>query len=289
MRLISLGGILLFCYPGFAHEIAIPISNTDSLDGSSIIIAGNLLFFSVLYFRGWKKHRLRFPQEKNRSLRQLIFFASAQLTLLVALLSSLERWAENLAWVHMLQHILLMMVAPPLLAMSSVKYIFQWSLPAKIWRQLWLLRRKFQALLIHLENSAFILFSYAFILWLWHLPSFYEQALKGVFVHNLQHLSFFASSYWFWSILLDPFSKRPVQPGLALFYIFVTSIHTMILGVLMALSPRVWYGIYEVRAPRLGWDPLIDQQLAGIIMWMPAGVTYLVVAILLFKRVLQGE
>lgn len=282
LLLPATAGILLLSCSGFAHELTQDPSSTVS--GSSIVIAMNLLVLSILYIIGWIKERHRFPQKKGRSSRLLSFFIASQVTLSVALLSPLDKWSEHLAWVHMLQHILLMMLAAPLMAVSSLGYIFQWVVPANIARHLWIFKWKFQPFLDRLGSPAFIILLFAFILWLWHLPTLYEKALTADFFHNLQHLSFFLASYWFWEILINPLSKRLLHPGLALFYVFVTSIHTMLLGVFMTLSPRVWYEIYKIRAPRIGWNPLIDQQLAGLIMWMPGGLAYLAVTILIFAR-----
>jgi len=255
-------------------------------NSSSIIIFSLSLIF-LLYGLGWVRQKKRFPHLKKFSYWQGGVFILAILTLVTSLLSPVDIYSDFLSWVHMLQHTLLMMVAAPLFAIASPSYMSQWSIPAAFWRKWWLWKwwgkKTFSNFWVKPTQLVVL---YGLTLWIWHIPSLYEEALHTAWVHDLQHISFFLTSYWFWMILIDPARKTPLRPELGLMYLFVTSIHSMVLGVLMALSPTVWYEPYLVTAPQFGWDPLKDQQVAGLIMWMPAGITYLIAAIILFLKLL---
>ena len=125
---------------------------------------------------------------------------------------------------------------------------------------------------------------YAVGLWIWHLPYLYEWALQDPLVHDIEHLTFFIVSCLFWRVTLDVRVHLTLNPAASVLYLFTTSLHTMALGVLMALSPRVWYKVYVGRTEGWGLSPLEDQQLAGLIMWMPGCIVYAVVAAALFAR-----
>lgn len=116
----------------------------------------------------------------------------------------------------------------------------------------------------------------------------YQGALRDPLVHDAQHLSFFVVACLFWRACLDPLGGRRLGPAAALPYLFATSLHASALGVFLALSPRVWYADYATRTSVWGFTPLQDQQLAGLIMWMPACLIYPAVAAVLFGTWLAG-
>ncbi|HEX3990665.1 MAG TPA: cytochrome c oxidase assembly protein, partial [Acetobacteraceae bacterium] len=106
-------------------------------------------------------------------------------------------------------------------------------------------------------------------IWAWHAPAFFDAALANVVFHRLQHLSFLATAVLFWWSVL-----RRSNAGVAAWHLFITMLHTSVLGALMALAPRVLYEVQTAAAADWGLTPLEDQQLAGIIMWVPAGTVY---------------
>jgi cytochrome c oxidase assembly factor CtaG len=107
------------------------------------------------------------------------------------------------------------------------------------------------------------------VIWLWHAPRLFEATLDGVVVHRLQHLSFLVSALAFWWAL-----ARRSNRGAALPHLFATMVHTTLLGALLTLSPRVLYPRQTLDAAFCGLTPLQDQQLAGLVMWVPAGTIY---------------
>ena len=106
-------------------------------------------------------------------------------------------------------------------------------------------------------------------IWAWHAPILFDAAVTNIVLHRLQHLSFLLTAIVFWWSVL-----RNSNAGLAAWHLFVTMLHTSVLGALMALAPRVLYQAQTATAAAWGLTPLEDQQLAGIIMWVPAGTIY---------------
>jgi putative membrane protein len=118
-------------------------------------------------------------------------------------------------------------------------------------------------------------------LWVWHIPSLYEAALRNDGIHAVQHLCFFVTAGLFWWALVHGRFGRAGY-GVAVFYVFTTALHSSILGALMTFAPRLWYPLYEARTLRWHLSPLEDQQLAGLLMWVPAGVIFLILGLALF-------
>jgi cytochrome c oxidase assembly factor CtaG len=118
---------------------------------------------------------------------------------------------------------------------------------------------------------------YGLALWAWHTPLLYTWALESTVVHRFQHISFFASSLLFWWVLLHGRGRgRSVRlrDGIAIVCLFVTVLHSGVLGALLTLSTRIWIPTQGVLADEFGLSPLEDQQLAGILMWVPMGMLY---------------
>ena len=118
-------------------------------------------------------------------------------------------------------------------------------------------------------------------LWIWHLPALFDATLSHEWIHAAQHASFLGSALLFWETLLyGHLGKRSYGAGI--FYVFTTAIHTSILGALLTFATSPWYSVYQHTAAFWGMSPLEDQQLGGLIMWVPAGVTYIIVGLWLF-------
>jgi putative membrane protein len=123
---------------------------------------------------------------------------------------------------------------------------------------------------------------HAIALWGWHLPRLFEAALRDNGVHTLQHLSFLGTALLFWWSALKP-AARGAQ-GKAMLYLFTTMVHTGALGALLTLSSVPWYPAYQASASALGLDLLEDQQLGGLVMWVPAGMAYVAAGLALAMR-----
>jgi len=207
---------------------------------------------------------------------QAIAFACGWLALAAALLSPLDVLAERLFAAHMAQHELLMVVAAPLVALASPLVAFMWTLPRGGRRTVmhWVRGRRAAAAWAALTAPATVWLLHAAVLWVWHMPSLYDAALQHDAVHAVQHTCFFTSAALFWWGMAHGRYGR-MGYGVAVVYVFATAMHSGVLGALLAFSPRVWYPLYDRPATTLGLTPLEDQQLAGLLMWVPAGLVFI--------------
>jgi putative membrane protein len=202
---------------------------------------------------------------------QATCYAAGWLSLAGALVSPLHFLGEHLFTAHMIEHEIVMACAAPLLAFSRPIGALLWALPPAMRQRLgvagrsrWL-RAPWRAATSPLPATIV----HGAVIWLWHAPPLFEAAVANIAVHRLQHLSFLLSALAFWWAL-----ARRADRGSASVHLFVTMVHTTLLGVLLALSPRVLFVLQTVEAAHWGLTPLEDQQLAGLVMWVPAGSIY---------------
>jgi len=211
-------------------------------------------------------------------------FAAGWLSLLIALVSPLDPLGVRLFSAHMLQHELLMVVAAPLMCLSRPLVLWTWAMPMA-WRRRaggWTKRPAWSAFWRGLTAPLCTWSLHAVALWGWHVPALFEAALHDEGIHTLQHVSFLGTALLFWWSALKP-ASRSAQGG-AMLYLFTTMIHTGALGALLTLSPVLWYPSYQPTAGALGLDPLEDQQLGGLVMWVPAGLAYVAAGLALAAR-----
>jgi len=212
--------------------------------------------------------------------REALLFALGWASLVVALVSPLHRLGEALFSAHMAQHELLMVVAAPLLVLGRPIVALLWSVPLP-WRRAAgnITARSSVQRTWHLLTLPAVAWAvHAVAIWLWHVPALFQATLDSDLIHTAQHLSFLGSALLFWWSLLRVREGRLGRPA-AILYLFTTALHTSLLGVLLTFSDRVWYPLYQSSTAPWGLTPLEDQQLAGLIMWIPAGVAYLVAAL----------
>jgi putative membrane protein len=213
---------------------------------------------------------------------QAAAFALGWLTLVIALVSPLHRLGETLFSAHMAQHELLMTVAAPLLVLGRPLLPFLWALPAA-WRRMagsWASGSRARAAWEMLSHPVVAWGLHGTVIWLWHAPSLYQASVEHEAVHALQHLSFLGTALLFWWTALR---RRGTRLGsmVAIVALFTTAIHTSLLGALLTFSPRIWYPLYLPGTAPWRLTPLEDQQLAGLIMWIPAGLAYAAAALAL--------
>jgi putative membrane protein len=223
---------------------------------------------------------------------QALAFGGGMLALLAALVSPLDALSAELSSAHMAQHMILMLLAAPLLAIGAPIQAFAWALPRRARVTAGsviqaLERGRPRAYLVWQPLAAWLLF--ALTLWVWHAPPLYEAALRTRWVHDLQHAAFLGAAYVFWRVLLDPVHRLRLSRGAGIIYLFATCLHASVLGVFLTLSPRVWYLDYQASAPLWRLTPLEDQQLAGLVMWIPGCAIYALVAAWLFTGWVGGR
>jgi putative membrane protein len=202
---------------------------------------------------------------------QAAVFGIGWLALAGALMSPLHWLGEHLFTFHMIEHEIVMAVAAPLLIAARPIGTVLWSLPrkARVAAGRFLKRRGVVAAWDWLSAGGNATVLHGIAIWAWHAPGLFDAAVTNVAVHRLQHLSFLLSAMLFWwSVLYRG------NPGIAAWNVFVTMMHTGVLGALMALAPKVLYQAQTATAAEWGLSPLQDQQLAGLIMWVPAGTVY---------------
>jgi putative membrane protein len=222
---------------------------------------------------------------RQRSIRtwEALCFAGGWFALFVALVSPLHAWGQVLFSAHMTQHEILMLVAAPLLVLGRPLLAFLWALPLSWSRRLGNLaktgpiNRVWKALTIPLV--AWLV--HAVALWIWHIPVLFEAVLHNEAVHMAQHLSFLLSALLFWWALIHG-PQGAMGYGAAVLYLFTTSIHSGVLGALLTVAGSVWYPSYVGLTNSWGLTPLEDQQLGGLIMWIPAGLVYVIAGLALF-------
>jgi putative membrane protein len=190
----------------------------------------------------------------------------------VALSPPLDVWSETWLVAHMAQHELLMIVAAPLIAISAPLIAIVWAIPSAMRRRTVeaVRTRPIVNVWAALTAPLSVFLLHALALWVWHLPALYDAALAHEGIHVVQHLCFFGSAALFWWGIAHGRYGR-LGYGAAVFYVFATTVHSGVLGALLTFSPRVWYAPYLHHHPA-GLTPLEDQQLAGLLMWVPAGL-----------------
>ena len=222
---------------------------------------------------------------KRRSIRtwEALCFAGGWLALFIALVSPVHAWGRVLFSAHMSQHEILMLVAAPLLVLGRPLIAFLWALPLNWSRGLgniskiaWI-NRTWRTLTIPLV--AWLL--HAVALWTWHIPALFGATLYSDTIHTLQHLSFLLSALLFWWALIHG-PQGAMGYGAAVLYLFTTSVHSGALGALLTVAGSVWYPSYAPLTASWGLTPLEDQQLGGLIMWIPASLVYVIAGLALF-------
>jgi putative membrane protein len=222
-------------------------------------------------------------------------FAVALVAIGLALLSPLDALSSALASAHMVQHLLLILVAAPLLALSAPSSAILRGSPLAVRRASGRWRRRLG--LTHgnlgvLRHPAAVWLLQVGVLWFWHAAAPYDAALGSEPLHLLEHASFLVTAVLFWHVVIGVRGAARVSNGLGVLLVFAMAMQSVFLSVLLTFARTPWYSGYAATTAPWGLDPLTDQQLAGVIMWIPAGGIYLVVALALlvaWVRVTERE
>ena len=238
------------------------------------------------YGRGllaWRRRGVRWTAARRW---RAVTLAAGLAALAAALLSPVDALAAELLAVHMTQHVLLLLVAAPLLVLADpVPTLLAGMSPAARgrWARAWsrltgLARRPGWPLLVVAGHGT--------ALWLWHLPGPYQAALQYPAVHALEHGSFLGAGLLFWwSVLASP--GRAGRYGTRLLVVVAGALQGALLGVLMTFSQVPWYPAHVASATGRGVDALADQQVAGALMWGPSGLVYVAAGVTLLVRWLR--
>lgn len=207
-------------------------------------------------------------------------FLAGWTSLFFALTSPIHELGEQLFSAHMLQHEILILISAPLVSAAHPGATCLWAFAPRQRAGVgsWVHRIE-QSAVVHFFTkplSAWILEAAA--LWLWHIPTLYEATLHSGWVHAAQHLSFLGTAVLFWSALYGV-GRPALNYGAATLYVFGTAVHCSALGALLTFSTVLWYPAYSGTTAHWGLTPLQDQQLGGVIMWVPSGLVFIAVAL----------
>ncbi len=232
----------------------------------TLLIGLALILGVYLYFSGPGRRRWRLAEQVNRT--QALWFVIGWVVLALALLSPLDTLGdEYLFSAHMIQHMLIAVVVPPLLLLG---------IPA--WMVDPLLRRQGVLRVARWVANPIVAFGvFQADIWLWHAPILYDLTLVNGAVHITEHLTFLIFGLLYWLPILSPTPLIPrISRGFAILYLFIGCQPMVALGALITFASAPLYTPY-VTAPRVwGLSPLADQQLGGLIMWLPTNIPYLI-------------
>jgi putative membrane protein len=243
----------------------------------------------LLYWLGGRSRTVRARHEPWRTAS----FVAGLVTIVLALDSPIDGYADQLFWMHMVQHIILLTVAPPLILLG------------RPWPRMWLAltlrtrtkvgrslaRSRWAAPVRALARPlpAFILFNATIVIW--HIPFAYNATLENSAIHQLEHAMFFFTGLLFWARVIDPGPLRPqlVWP-MRVAYVVGAMVVGWVLAIALVLAPHPlipWYAQLTHRPG--GISALTDQQLAGGMMWVPGSISYTIAMMLGFDRWLEPE
>jgi PQQ-dependent catabolism-associated beta-propeller protein len=266
-RIRTLAALAMAPTPALAHGVG---ANGHAWTFDAWVVVP--LLVSLAWFAiGWWRLRARSVRAGHA---HAAWFVAGWCVLAGAVVSPLHAAGERSFAAHMLEHELLMLVAAPLLVLSRPIGIALWALPERwriglgraglnaSWQTVW------KALTAPLVATVL----QAIALWGWHAPAAFDLALANAGWHVAQHLSFLVTALLFWWSVLRAHRTRP---GLAVGCLFATAVISGALGALMAISASPWYAGYaKLGLDAFGLSPVEDQQLAGLLMWVPGGLVH---------------
>ena len=292
MRVIIVSLIIsvLAIRPAAAHEIGSVRADTLWRSWSfDPFVSISLLFALWFYGRGLRQLWVQAGLARGVTYAQSSSFALGVALLFVAVVSPLHSLGEALLSAHMAQHGLLLAIAPPLLLFGKPGVVFAWALPVR-WRRDFLHYETWRALtqvgdsLSHPPVAAVL---HGLALWFWHAPAAFNAAVASDGLHAFEHTCFFGTALLFWRAIFGVRSSR--RAGSALGASFGTLLHGALLGALITLAPYPLYAWYRGRTEVWGLSALEDQQLAGLLMWVPMGIVYLAACLVLASRLIADE
>jgi putative membrane protein len=232
----------------------------------------------VLYAAAWRRAR-RPGAPHPPSVARLILFAAGIVTILVALISPLDSLGDSLMVMHMVQHMLLLDVAPILLILGLTKTLLR-----PVTRRVHELERRAG----FFAHPAFAVFMYVSLLWFWHVPALYDQAQGNGLIHIFEHLCFFGAGSLYWWHVLSPIRSRMRLGGLGpVVYMTSGKLLVGLLGIVLAFAPEVIYPFYAHKAHYWGLTPLEDQMMAGLVMALEQSIVMGIALVVLFVQMLN--
>jgi putative membrane protein len=261
-------------YARLRQSCAVAADASWTFDPGALVLVG---LATAAYLPRWRRVRVRYGG-RGAPIGRLIAFAGALLTLVAALISPIDRLGEQAFTMHMVQHILLLDLAPILFVGSLTKVILR---PAT--RRLQRLERAAGPF----AHPIFAVALYVGVMWFWHVPTFYDAALEHPTIHAIEHTCFMSAGLLYWWHLLSPIRARAHMRGMGpVVYMLSTKLLVGLLGIAITFAPDALYGFYEHRPAIWGLDPAGDQAIAGAIMALEQTIVMGIALAALFVRAL---
>ena len=238
-------------------------STVDPVGAALLAVVG-----AVYALGQWRVSR----RSRGEQGRRAACFWSGWVALAAALGPPLDALTPVSFAAHMIQHEIMMLVAAPLLVVARPLGTLLWALPQAFSAFVKAGPVRRAAAWVSAPVAAWL--THTIVLWGWHVPGAFEAALRSEPLHWLQHASFFlAAVIFWWSVFAG--GRSGTRRGIALLSVFTTAVHTTVLGALLTFSTKIWYPAYAAAASPWGLSALEDQQLGGLIMWVPGGMVFL--------------
>jgi cytochrome c oxidase assembly factor CtaG len=231
---------------------------------------------AAVYLRGWRIASGRMPDRFDN--RHLVAMMAGLASIILALESPLDALSARLLLAHMTQHLLLMTVAPPLLWMSApvAPMLLGLARPVRFVLSRALAMSPVRRLSHVLANPIVSWVAFVVAFWVWHLPVLYDLALRSDIWHHFEHACFFVTAGLFWRPVFLPWPGRLAWPRWAMIpYLALADVQNSALAAILTFSDRVIYPAYGALPPMWGLSPLEDQAIAGVIMWVPGSLPFL--------------
>ncbi len=223
-----------------------------------------------------------------------VAYLGGVLLLAIALMSPIDVLGGQLLTMHMVQHILLVMIIPPLLLLANPLPFLLWGMPKNVrmgTHRILSHKSRFRYYLRQATGPGLVWLVFVIIYWGWHDPNAYNLALQSPFVHDLEHLSFFLVSMLFWWHVIGagPRIHRPISPIGRFAYVLTAIPPNMLAGLAIVFASGPIYTYYEAMPRIWGLSVMEDQKIGGVIMWVPGSMMYILAALILISRWLQEE
>jgi putative membrane protein len=250
-----------------------------------------VLAAAVLYALGGRRPGPGHRETRERRLRSAAFYGGL-LAIVVALDTPLDPLSDKLFTAHMTQHLLLLVVAPPLIVLSAPWLRLWQPLPLGLRRTLaksvtrgrWAAPLRALGRLFSRPLPAWIFFNGVLVAW--HVPALFDATLSNQAVHDLEHASFLLAGLLFWLQVIDsPPVRSRLALGLRTVYLTTALLVSWVLAIVLALTSTPFFDAYVDLAHRpAGLSALADQQIAGGVMWVPGSVPFTIAVIWAFYR-----
>ena len=256
-------------------------------------IVAVLAVLGVLYTTGWWRLRRRSRLDRLATRKRLAAYLAGLAVLAISLMSPVDILGGQLFYMHMIQHMLTMMVAVPLILLANPFPFMLWGMPSGVRRPvsgLFARRSLVRRGLTAATKPGIVFLAYFTIYLGWHDPTLYNLALRRDWVHDVQHITFFVVAVLFWWLVIGAAPRLHRLPLWARIGMLIGAVPpTMIAGVTIAFAGQVLYTYYET-VPRIwGVTALQDQMLAGVIMWIPGSMMFILAALILVAGLLKGR